>query len=892
MANDTWTGLGDGWKLDDPQNWSGGSVPGNGSTAVFISGTVSVGYGPPVGAASPSSANFAPAAISVGGGASVAFAPGTSGATFAVATLDIGDSATVTFSDSNLIARAVNNSGILDLSQALAIGASPQGGTPQQAIAWSAAHGFGSVALTAVIGENHPRLVATGTPFPGVVDSLGATDLGNDNAAVAVIPMVYSGDFQSYVSVPSFPGNGKTVDALTTPAGIFSASRPGPDWAPGFGASETPYSNLFAESIGTQTHQGYATLSISVPGAASTAAHGINHQGQIVGSYSDSSGHEYGFLDISGAYATIAVPGAASTSANGINDQGQIVGTFFDANGTQHGFLDSGGEITTIDVPGALDTGANAISDSGVVVGYDITPKASNDPNAVGPATNAIEDSGGHFTVVQTGVNDGFEGIRDAVATGINDNGVVVGTTALAPASEPYGWVDNNGTFTTLATPPDTMGAEADGINNKGQIIGSGGGAFITQDGVAHPISLPGQPGGINDAGQIVGTAGNVGFLADPTAGAAVPCFAHGTSILTVDGEIPVDRLQPGMQVRTADGATATICWIGRQTLTVTEATAPILIRAHAVEHGVPHRDLHLSPDHGVLIEDRLIPAHRLNNGASILQNMNVAGITYWHVELDRHAILEADGLPAESYLDTGNRQQFHAERGTRKAPAAIPANHAGTAREAALAAYAAQGCAPLHLDGPAVDAVHRRLMQRAMTLGWQTTSDPDLLITCGKTRLNLPEGGGRFRLPPDPRTVRIRSRCFVPAEMDRDRRDGRRLGVALVVRGDGTKLPETCYGDGWHSPEDGMAWRWTNGNALLLFDPLACPGALEIDVAAIGARYWCAPMLRRVIRHNQTMAPDAGTGALIEPRHNRVQARASCPPGSHGAYSRPPNGG
>ena len=33
--------------------------------------------------------------------------------------------------------------------------------------------------------------------------------------------------------------------------------------------------------------------------------------------------------------------------------------------------------------------------------------------------------------------------------------------------------------------------------------------------------------------------------------------------------------------------------------------------------------------------------------------------MTYHHVELEQHAILLAEGAPAESYLDTGNRARF-----------------------------------------------------------------------------------------------------------------------------------------------------------------------------------------------------------------------------------------
>ena len=38
--------------------------------------------------------------------------------------------------------------------------------------------------------------------------------------------------------------------------------------------------------------------------------------------------------------------------------------------------------------------------------------------------------------------------------------------------------------------------------------------------------------------------------------------------------------------------------------------------------------------------------------------------MTYYHVELDRHAVLLAEGMPAESYLDTGNRGIFVNEPG------------------------------------------------------------------------------------------------------------------------------------------------------------------------------------------------------------------------------------
>jgi len=43
-----------------------------------------------------------------------------------------------------------------------------------------------------------------------------------------------------------------------------------------------------------------------------------------------------------------------------------------------------------------------------------------------------------------------------------------------------------------------------------------------------------------------------------------------------------------------------------------------------------------------------------LLNGASVAQ-IESRAISYFHVELAEHSVLLAEGLPVESYLDTGN---------------------------------------------------------------------------------------------------------------------------------------------------------------------------------------------------------------------------------------------
>ena len=79
---------------------------------------------------------------------------------------------------------------------------------------------------------------------------------------------------------------------------------------------------------------------------------------------------------------------------------------------------------------------------------------------------------------------------------------------------------------------------------------------------------------------------------------------------------------------------------------------------AGAFGDGRPNRDLVLSPDHAVFTNDALIPIRYLINGRTVVQEF-ASEIFYYHVELPAHAVILAEGMPCESYLDTGNRAAF-----------------------------------------------------------------------------------------------------------------------------------------------------------------------------------------------------------------------------------------
>ncbi len=344
--------------------------------------------------------------------------------------------------------------------------------------------------------------------------------------------------------------------------------------------------------------------------------------------------------------------------------------------------------------------------------------------------------------------------------------------------------------------------------------------------------------GGFIGTGQVVGpTSAGAGTGGSPSDSA---CFVAGTPILTATGERPVEALRPGDLVCTASGRHAAVAWVGLRTVAGAE---PVCIAAGAIAPGVPREDVHLSPDHAVFLDGVLIPARLLRNGATVRAAPSGAPVTYVHVELDRHDVLMTAGLASESYLDTGNRVQFDRSFGpARAAPASA---RDGERLAATRAAYAAQGCATLLLEGAAAARLHRRLLLRARALGWRLARHAAPVLRAGRRRLpalSTPDGSLVFALPAGTGTVDLASRSFVPHDLDPARPDGRRLGVAAALRLDDAALEEAAYGGGWYAPDPGCDWRWTDGAGRLHLPAPARPARLLVRVMPTGACYWRAP--------------------------------------------------
>jgi hypothetical protein len=314
-----------------------------------------------------------------------------------------------------------------------------------------------------------------------------------------------------------------------------------------------------------------------------------------------------------------------------------------------------------------------------------------------------------------------------------------------------------------------------------------------------------------------------------------VTCFAAGTHILTARGDVRVEELRENDLVATHLGRFAPVVWIGRRRIDCSRHPRPELVRpirvvAGAFGEGRPQRDLWLSPDHAVFVDERLIPVRLLANGMTILPDQEVRSVEYFHVELDAHSILLAEGLPSESYLDTGNRDMFDNAGG-------MTVLHPDFAVDAEAKCWAENACAPLTVDPALVEPVWRWLAERADAAGGRrplvaTTSDADLrLVVAGREIRPIDCVNGRhvFVLPRGAEVVRLVSRSVSPALLQPWHDDRRRLGVAVSrvtwqadAERDDLALDDPRLSDGWWSMEhEGPAqWRWTDGSACLKLPP------------------------------------------------------------------------
>jgi autotransporter passenger strand-loop-strand repeat protein len=310
-------------------------------------------------------------------------------------------------------------------------------------------------------------------------------------------------------------------------------------------------------------------------------------------------------------------------------------------------------------------------------------------------------------------------------------------------------------------------------------------------------------------------------------------CFCRGTRILTGLREVPVEDLEPGDTVVTLAGLSKPIKWIGygrRRIGPTTQDARPVIVREGALADRVPNHDLRLTRAHSLYLEGMLVPVEFLINGKSILWDQDTSEVELYHIELDSHDVLIANGAPAESFRDDGNRHLFD----NVDQPSCTAAN--------------TPWVAPVVTEGPKLDALWRRLQKRCGCTLPPLCDDPDLHLVVRGQRIDRYEvmdgmypfqGTYRFWVPHRPSTsLCIISRSVVPALIG-IHRDPRCLGVAIrsVVLRDSNSTIELWYDSAWlsvgfHGPEHSGGFRWTDGQGVIPAECLALfSGAFEITV-------------------------------------------------------------
>ena len=149
-------------------------------------------------------------------------------------------------------------------------------------------------------------------------------------------------------------------------------------------------------------------------------------------------------------------------------------------------------------------------------------------------------------------------------------------------------------------------------------------------------------------------------------------CYLKGTRILTTTGERPIQDLVVGDAIPTrAQGVRPNgiqqVEWIARyvyrrdRTKPWVRDIRPVRIACSALADGVPNRDLYVTSRHAILVDDVLICAESLVNGATITldpaEDRDV--LEYYHVKFAEAEIITANGAPSELLTDVENSVYF-----------------------------------------------------------------------------------------------------------------------------------------------------------------------------------------------------------------------------------------
>ncbi|MCW8844125.1 MAG: Hint domain-containing protein [Rhodobacteraceae bacterium] len=316
------------------------------------------------------------------------------------------------------------------------------------------------------------------------------------------------------------------------------------------------------------------------------------------------------------------------------------------------------------------------------VTGIQLRPNGSDDPTATYPAVTLDEvslvathdESGNDVIDGGTGNDTIFAGDgNDSITAGTGTDSVDGGSgqdtilgggdndTLSGGDDDDYIKIDSIGTTTTNTTVLGGSGGNDNDTLDLSSLLEQG---FV----ITNMTQTPESNGNAGFSGQIqlynasTGQTANINYEDIET---FVPCFTPGTLIATARGECPVEDLRVGDRVVTRDNGLQEIRWVGRRDLSEAELALtphlrPVLIRAGSLGENLPDRDMHVSPNHRMLLaEDRsvlyfdeyevLAAAKHLTHRSGV-DTLPRGGVSYLHFMCDRHEIVLGDNAWSESF--------------------------------------------------------------------------------------------------------------------------------------------------------------------------------------------------------------------------------------------------
>ncbi len=277
---------------------------------------------------------------------------------------------------------------------------------------------------------------------------------------------------------------------------------------------------LCMTSAFAQTTYGFKTLDYT--GDTFTQLLGVNNSGDIAGYHGADVNQGFTYNLTTKKFTNENFPGSAMTQVIGINNEPfKTSGFYVLKSGKTEGFTDFQGSFTTVNFPKTPFNQLLSQNDYGQAAGYYSTKADGSGPDHA----YVYDEFGGVFELFT------IPNSVSAQATGINNAGNVCGFTIDAAGM--HGWLKIQGHFTILDEPDGVGATQALGLNNKGQVVGSYTDSSGNSHGFVYTVSSatwqsvddPAGIGttvvnGINDKGVLVGFSGtapiNNGFVATP----------------------------------------------------------------------------------------------------------------------------------------------------------------------------------------------------------------------------------------------------------------------------------------------------------------------------------------------------------------------------------------